>query len=155
MAKAEEIALEGLAFREAAARILEVRSREVFDHSGGVLDMDDIERVHAMRVATRRLRAAMEICRPCFPQREFKALLREVKDLADVLGERRDPDVAVEFFKQAAEALPERERPGIEALVAELEAERRAANERLAVALEQIERTGLRERLEELAVAAV
>ncbi len=155
MAKAEEIALEGLTFRAAAARIIEVRSREVFEHSGGVLDMDEIERVHAMRVATRRLRAAMEICRPCFPKAEFKALLREVKDLADVLGERRDPDVAVEFFRQAAQELPAKERPGLEAFVDELETERRAANERLAAALERIERARLRERLQDLATAAV
>ena len=34
----------------------------------GVLDVGDIERVHDMRVATRRLRAALEIFGPCFPR---------------------------------------------------------------------------------------
>ena len=32
-----------------------------------VLDVADIERVHDMRVATRRLRAALEVFEPCFP----------------------------------------------------------------------------------------
>ena len=45
MAKARDIDLEGLTFREAASRIVEVRAREVFEHSEGVLDMEDIERV--------------------------------------------------------------------------------------------------------------
>ena len=42
---------------------------------GAVLDVSDIERVHDMRVATRRLRAALEVFRPCFPRAEFKATL--------------------------------------------------------------------------------
>ncbi|MBA2505256.1 MAG: CHAD domain-containing protein [Thermoleophilaceae bacterium] len=146
MAKARDIPLEGLSFREAAARIVEVRAREVFEHSEGVLDLEDIERVHAMRVATRRLRAAMEICRPCFPKGEFKGLLGEVKDLADVLGERRDPDVAVDFFRDLTDAGP---------LVEDLERERLEANERLGAKLEEIEQNDLRGRLEALALAAV
>ena len=63
----------------------------------------DIERVHDMRVATRRLRAAMEVFAACFPAKEHKKLLKEVKRLADALGERRDPDVAIEELEAIAE----------------------------------------------------
>ena len=63
MAKARRIP--GLSADEpygiAAARIVEVRVAELLEHAGGVLDVSDIERVHDMRVATRRLRAALEI----------------------------------------------------------------------------------------------
>ena len=60
-------------FGDAAAVAVEVRAAEVFAHADGVLDTSDIERVHDMRVATRRLRAAMEVFAPCFAQRRSTA----------------------------------------------------------------------------------
>ena len=70
MAKAEGHRDHPLASRTrvAAARIVRVRAEELFDHAGGVLDTSDIERVHDMRVASRRLRAVLEIFAACFPQ---------------------------------------------------------------------------------------
>src|SRR5919106_6737849 len=80
MAKAREI--EGLSSEEpyasAAAKVVAVRARELVDHSARVLDVDDIERVHDMRVATRRLRAALEVFAPCFPAKEHAAALKDV-----------------------------------------------------------------------------
>ena len=46
-----------------------MRADELFGHSEGVLDTSDIERVHDMRVASRRLRAVLEIFEPCFSRR--------------------------------------------------------------------------------------
>ena len=89
----------------AAARIVRVRADELFEHAEGVLDTRDIERVHDMRVASRRLRAVLEIFAPCFPQSEFKGVLRDVKQLADALGERRDPDVHIDALQAFARAL--------------------------------------------------
>src|SRR3954471_5338410 len=95
MAKARDIEglHAGMPFAEAAATTVRVRAEELFEHSEGVLDTSDIERVHDMRVASRRLRAVLEIYAPCFPGGQFKPLLKEVKALADALGARRDPDV--------------------------------------------------------------
>ena len=107
----------GTRFADAAAAAVEVRAREVFAHADGVLDTSDIERVHDMRVATRRLRAAMEVFASCFPKSEHKQLLHEVKALADVLGERRDPDVAIAALEKVAAKLTAADRPGIESLV--------------------------------------
>src|SRR5437764_4461620 len=116
MAKAEPIPGLGpdIALREAAARTIEVRSREVFTYAPGVLDTGDIERVHDMRVATRRLRAALEVFEVCFPKRELERALRDVKRLADALGERRDPDVALAAVERLANGLAAADRPGIQ-----------------------------------------
>src|SRR5258707_9429888 len=91
MAKAREIPGLGpdMPMREAAALIVQMRTDEVFAFAQGVLDTGDIERVHDMRVATRRLRAALEIFEPCFPPKAYGQALGEVKRLADALGERR------------------------------------------------------------------
>lgn len=156
MAKAREIP--GMKadrkFREAAADAVEVRTDELFSFAGGVLDTRDIERVHDMRVATRRLRAVMEVFAPCFPKAEFKRVLREVKALADDLGERRDPDVAIASLERIAGRLPAEDRPGIDHLIGELEARQQAANETLAKRLERIELQDLEQRLLALAVGA-
>ena len=58
MAKAQEIEVApDEPYRHAAARIVRVRAGELFGSAEGVLDTRDIERVHDMRVASRRLRA--------------------------------------------------------------------------------------------------
>jgi CHAD domain-containing protein len=134
MAKAREIpGLSGdLAYGEAAARVIAVRWREVIDHSSGVLDITDIERVHDMRVATRRLRAALEIFMPCLPPKRGKAVLKDVKQLADALGVRRDADVAIEVLNSFAAAMPHPDRRGVESLVDDFREEQLGANEGLA-----------------------
>jgi CHAD domain-containing protein len=144
----------GTRFADAAAAAIEVRAREVFAHADGVLDTSDIERVHDMRVATRRLRAAMEVFAACFDKREHKRLLREVKALADVLGDRRDPDVAIHALNGIAAQLTATDRPGVESLVHELRQGQDQGNDRLAAALEQLTEARLEERLLALARAA-
>jgi CHAD domain-containing protein len=156
MAKARDIpGLEAeTAFRDAAASAVEVRAEEVFEHSVDVLDTGDIERVHAMRVATRRLRAAMEIFAAAFPKKEHKQALREVKALADTLGERRDPDVHIAELERIAKALTREDARGIRSLEDELRAQQAAGNAGLAGKLREIQETSLRERLLALAAAA-
>ena len=156
MAKARDIPglAEAASFREAAAMAVEVRAEEVFAHAAGVLDVGDIERVHAMRVATRRLRAVMEIFAPAFPRRRHRAMLKEVKALADVIGERRDPDVAIEAMEQIGAALTAEDRRCVASLVADLRARQQGANERLAEKLAQIERDDLQGRLQALVLEA-
>jgi CHAD domain-containing protein len=141
-------------FREAAASAVEVRADEVFSFRDRALDTGDIEGVHDMRVATRRLRAVMEIFAVCFPKEQHRRALREVKDLADVLGERRDPDVMIDGLEAVAKSLGPSDRSGIRHLERTLRAEQAQANERLAAALERIERYRLRERLVALAAEA-
>jgi CHAD domain-containing protein len=130
---------------------VEIRAEEVFEHAANVLDTADIERVHAMRVATRRLRAVMEIFEPAFPKQEHRALLKEVKALADALGERRDPDVAIDAMTRIGAALTAADRRGIDHLIGELRDEQHGANAELAAALQAIEESDLRGRLRGLA----
>src|SRR4026207_1827074 len=98
MAKARDIPglTADLPFALAAARAVAVRAEELVAMQEGVLDTSDIERVHDMRVASRRLRAALEIFAPCFPRAPFQSVPAGVKLLADALGERRDPDVHID-----------------------------------------------------------
>ena len=155
MAKAADIALTPeLPFAEAAARIVAVRAGELFAAADGVLDTQDIERVHAMRVASRRLRAVLEIFAPCFPRAEHRAVLAEVKVLADALGARRDPDVQLAAVAALEERMGDDERPGLEVFAGRLRAEQAVGNDVLAAALERATAADLPARLEALAEAA-
>jgi CHAD domain-containing protein len=155
MAKAKDIEVTPEeAYGRAGARIVRVRAQELFDHAENVLDTSDIERVHDMRVASRRLRAVLEIFAPCFPRAPFKSVLTDVKALADALGERRDPDVHIDAMAAFAEKVTAAQRPGVERLL-ESQRERQArGNEILAEELERMERRDLRARLMALADAA-
>ena len=153
MAKARDIpgfAAE-LPLREAAALAVGTRADEVWEHEHRVMDTGDIEGVHDMRVATRRLRAAMEIFAPCFPKKRHRKALREVKDLADLLGERRDPDVMIDRLHSIAADLNREDRPGIESLCEELRAGQEDANARLSKQLAKVRAERLPERLRLLA----
>ena len=149
MAKAKEVPglHPALSFSDAAVTTVRVRAEELFDHREGVLDTEDIERVHAMRVATRRLRAVLEIYRPCFPPADYGPVLRDVKALADALGARRDPDVQLEVLTALAAAMPRAELAGLDLVADEARAEQAQGNELLAVALAEAERSDLRGRL--------
>jgi CHAD domain-containing protein len=152
MAKARDIGLDPQApFDVAARKAVAVRAQELFDHAENVLDTDDIERVHDMRVATRRLRAALEVFASAFDKDELRPVLRDVKRLADALGERRDPDVHIEEFTKLRERFAAADRPGIDLLLEELRGNQARGNEILAQALDEARDSQLDERLKRLA----
>jgi CHAD domain-containing protein len=142
------------AYADAAAKIVEVRTGELIEHSEGVLDTGDIERVHDMRVATRRLRAALEIFEPCFPAKQYGEALGEVKRLADALGERRDRDVAIAALRAFGDQMPAPDRRGVSSLIDQLRGEQEHANRELAPLVEQPHLRTLRESVDELVGSA-
>jgi len=155
MAKAVPIELHaGMPFAEAAALVVRVRTGEVFAGIDGVLDLRDIERVHAMRVATRRLRAALEIFAPCFPKKAHRAVLRDVKRLADALGERRDPDVHLDEVGDLADELGIGDAAGVRGFLGELRVAQATGNAGLAAALDAARGEQLASRLLALAERA-
>lgn len=142
---------EELPYGLAAARVVSARAQEVAEHADGVLDTSDIERLHDMRVATRRLRAALEVFEPCFSRRRSRAALEEVKAIADALGERRDRDVHIAAMERFALTVSAPDRPGIASLIERLRAEQDEANEALAPHVSSERLAALGERLDGLA----
>jgi CHAD domain-containing protein len=96
----------------------------------------------------------MEIFAPAFPRKQHRAVLKEVKTLADALGERRDRDVAIESMTKIGYALTATDRRGIDHLIEDLRDEQRGANAGLAAALKALEENDLRGRLRALAATA-
>jgi CHAD domain-containing protein len=141
-------------FGAAARRVVKVRAKEVFKQADGVLDLGEVEHVHDMRVATRRLRAALEVFEDCFPRKRHHKALKRVKALADALGGRRDLDVEIELLESLADEVAGEDRGALDALVEDLRARQRQANEDLASFVTAKRLKKLRRRLNKLAKAA-
>jgi CHAD domain-containing protein len=141
-------------YAEAAAKIVSIRASELMEKAGGVLDTGDIERVHDMRVATRRLRAALEIFEPCFPEGPFAQALGEVKQLADALGERRDRDVAIAALHGFNDQMPSPDRRGVASLIERFRGEQEEANRELAPLVEEANLRSVRESIDDVVSGA-
>lgn len=155
MASARKVELDCEAsFGSAARRAVKVRAKEVFRQADGVLDLGEVEHVHDMRVATRRLRAALEVFEDCFPRKRHRKALKRVKVLADALGERRDADVEIDLLESLADEVAGEDRAALAELIEGLHDRQRRANDDLAsfVAAKRLKK--LRRRLKKLAKAA-
>ncbi len=77
--------------------LLDAFSREI----NGVKEAEDIEYIHRMRVASRRLRAALPLFRACFEEKQFKNWMKELTRITRALGEARDADVQIAFLQKS------------------------------------------------------
>ena len=64
----------------------------------GVKTAQDIEHIHRMRVASRRLRAALPLFASCFPEKKYPEWIEEIRTVTRALGEARDTDVQIAFL---------------------------------------------------------
>lgn len=60
----------------------------------------DPDAIHDLRVASRRLRAALRHLEPCFRKRDARSLRSAVRKLARMLGETRDLDILIDSLPQ-------------------------------------------------------
>ncbi len=130
MAKAKEIT--GLDCEadvlEWADEVLRVRFEEILDKRAAALQTEDIEGVHDMRVATRRLRSAMRDFAPLMTRKPLKKVKKDLKRIADALGAARDEDVAiVALEKLRGKTRSKNIKSGIEDLIAERRGRREQA----------------------------
>lgn len=107
-------------FFQSGQRMIQERITTLFDWCDEVLKHEDMEAVHKMRVASRRLRATLDAYQPCCHPKQFQKAYRAIKQLADLLGSARDADVLLqELDARLAEAATE-EHSAIQWLVDQL-----------------------------------
>jgi triphosphatase len=132
MAKTDDPALDPSQSYESAMRALIARRwAAVWAAVPVAIAGEDIEGVHDVRVASRRLRAAMDVAVACFPASWYAPLHRVAKEITGALGEVRDRDVMIESLTRSRKKAPAAEHPGIDRLIARLERERDAAREEM------------------------
>jgi len=122
----------------------------------GVRKAKDIEFIHRMRVASRRLRAAMPLFRACFPQKLYSRWMQEIATITRALGDARDTDVQIAFLTKhrkksaaawaarhpSADAGPDPLEPAIAYLLNDLAGRRKRLQVRVLSALDRLEKNG-------------
>lgn len=114
----------GTDFRETMKTLIAERWDTLWRAIPVALQGTDSEGVHDVRVASRRLRAAMDVAAPVFPRGWYGPLHRAAKEITGALGEVRDRDVLLEALHADRKVAPLVEHPGIDRLIDRVERER-------------------------------
>jgi CHAD domain-containing protein len=118
----------------------------------GVLS-GDIEAVHDMRVASRRLRVALSNFAVCCAPDENRRMRKLLGRLAEALGEVRDLDVMIAALKQYQTSLPPDRRRPVGAIIRRLQARRRQRRHQLETFLRGEDYTSFKREFPSLIVA--
>lgn len=126
-----------------AFAVLRGQLAEMRAHEPGARLGEDPEELHDMRVATRRMRAAMKLFEDALPEK-CRRFRDELKFFAGVLGEVRDLDVQIADERDRSERAAENDRAYPKQIIEALEKERTEARKALLEALdsERYERFG-------------
>src|SRR5262245_2683909 len=86
--------------------VLTTRVGELVELRKKALNGTDADGVHDMRVAARRLRSVLSDFTPYLRKNHMNSSLKEIKGIADALGEVRDHDVAIKALNALAKKAP-------------------------------------------------
>lgn len=119
--------------------VLVTRFKELHTLREAALDWADPEGVHSMRVASRRLRSVLRDCMPYLRKRSLTSIQKEIRSLADALGEVRDQDVAIMALEKIATHAPTKVSPALKEHLNTRKEVREEARQELTSVLEKIE----------------
>lgn len=92
---------------DAAPALLVAKAEPLFALESAAGSGADMDAVHDMRVASRRLRESMRLLQPLYPTDEYARWYRRVKRITRALGPVRDSDVFIDDFSSLAKDLGE------------------------------------------------
>ncbi len=116
---------------EAGRKTFRFHFRRMLHNEPGTRLGEDIEALHDMRVATRRMRAAFRVFGDFYEPEAVGPYLKGLKRTGRALGAVRDLDVFREKVRAYLETLPESEQDSLDELLAALETRREAARRRM------------------------
>ncbi len=91
--------------RVAAPAILLSKAKPLFELEAAASGGADMDAVHDMRVASRRLRESMRLLAPLYPPAAFQHWYKRVRGVTRALGPVRDSDVFIEAFSRLNKTL--------------------------------------------------
>jgi CHAD domain-containing protein len=109
-----------------------------------VMAGEDPEAVHKVRVASRRLGAAMDVAADCFPRKWYRPLHKTAKRITRALGDVRDRDVMLEALARDRERATDPERRAIDHLIAGVKRDRKRARKEMVRFLAKLDDEGVR-----------
>ena len=97
----------------------------------GTREGSDIEELHDMRVATRRMRSAMRVFRPYYQKKAIRPFLKGLRQTGRALGSVRDLDVFMENAAAYLQTLPPEDQTSLDPLLSSWEVQRDAARAKM------------------------
>jgi len=91
--------------RQAAPAILLAKAEPLFELESAASGGADMDAVHDMRVASRRLRESMRLLAPLYPPAAFAQWYKRVRGVTRALGPVRDSDVFIDAFSKLNRSL--------------------------------------------------
>lgn len=128
-----------LRLRKVAPNVLSARFDAMMAHAADTRAGTDPEALHDMRVASRRLRAALDALGACYDSKSFRRVAQEAKSLTRALGTVRDEDVLLESLHAYTESIPEDEQPALTRFITHLETTRSTHREALMHHLDRLD----------------
>lgn len=116
---------------EAGRKVLRHHFAEMLANEDGTRSGEDIEDLHDMRVAVRRMRVALGIFEDFYRRKTLQRHLRGLRRIGSVLGEVRDLDVSLERAEKHQKDLPDAEQAGLEPLFRRWGQRRHQARDRM------------------------
>ena len=102
---------------EAGRKILLADYVKMTENEAGSRTGEDIEAVHDMRVATRRMRSAFHLLEDYYKARPIRPFMEMLKSLAGYLGTVRDLDVMIEAITHYQATLDEENRAALQPVI--------------------------------------
>lgn len=119
--------------------LLQKHTQGIQKEVDGVMLAEDIEYIHRMRVASRRLRNAFALFSDLIPQKRYKRWLKAVRNITSSLGAARDLDVQLEYLDSYLKETNEpRDLPGISRLKLKLGRKRENLQDGVIRTLEEV-----------------
>ncbi len=116
---------------EAARKTLLLDFIQMLEHEDGSRSGEDIEHVHDMRVATRRMRSIFLLLNEYFKAKAIDPFQRRLRKIARALGGVRDLDVMLDNLNQFRSTLAEADQAAMQGAVDQLQKRRDAARAHL------------------------
>ncbi|HET7637703.1 MAG TPA: CHAD domain-containing protein, partial [Ktedonobacteraceae bacterium] len=129
-------------------RKLKERAHKMLEFPEEVLKHEDVEAVHKMRVASRRLRATLDAYQSICEPKIFKSAYRQVKGAADALGAARDTDVMLLNLREQLEQVRSEEQDGVQWIIERLDTFRQQKQQELESFLQQFDEETLKKQID-------
>ena len=139
---------EGEPFAQSGRRLLQERTQTMLEWPQEVLKHEDVEAVHKMRVAIRRLRATLDAYQSICDPKSFKKIYRQVTQIADALGAARDTDVMLINLNAQLEQVKSEDKAGVEWIIERLQTFREQKQLELETFLQDLDEDDLRKQVE-------
>lgn len=121
---------------EAGRKVLAFHLAHMIHHEPGTRLGEDIECLHNMRVATRRMRAALQVFGGAYIKKKTKSIRRGLKLTGRALGRVRDFDVSLKKLEEYQQSLSTEEQAGVAPLIQAWQAEREEARQQMLLYLD-------------------